>query len=410
MIAMRALVLASLAACLVAFPGLAPPPVAKAQQGVSFESAVSTARALAARRDLDNARAIVRATNAYAAGGPARRPLPEAHAQAFEALLAANPSAAADWLAPDDAMRSRIRDARVLLGAVRQPGKSKPSDIVRAIGAGTCAFLLDATAIRPAESRRVVEAVLDGEAAFSEDQKRCLVRAVASNPEFALGTLPPLGALASSGDEETLSLLVQLVAAQGSFAKALALAGEATDGAQRARLQSAVVTMRQFATIALPEADLRRALWTNARQRAGSERLFFGSLLAARADAGFWISEAAVVAEFERQDGTARSVVALASRRAMVAATPAQRLALWSASPPMRPAPEFLVVHAAFSDPAVEVAIPPGTDPAIGRAIRVARSGGGAFARVLGEFPAKDAGALEVAALVVAAGGGSRAD
>ena len=114
-----------------------------------------------------------------------------------------------------------------------------------------------------------------------------------------------------------MSLLVQLVAAQGSFAKALALAGEATDGAQRARLQSAVVTMRQFATIALPEADLRRALWTNARQRAGSERLFFGSLLAARADAGFWISEAAVVAEFERQDATARSVVALASRRAM---------------------------------------------------------------------------------------------
>jgi len=68
------------------------------------------------------------------------------------------------------------------------------------------------------------------------------------------------------------------------------------------------------------------------------------------------------------------------------------------------------VVHAAFSDPAVEVAIPPGTDPAIARAIRVARGAGASFGRTLAEFPGTGAGALEVAALVVSAIGAARAD
>ncbi|MFZ9634978.1 MAG: hypothetical protein ACO3EK_14205 [Alphaproteobacteria bacterium] len=381
-----------------------------AQAGVSFESAVATARVLAARRDVDNARAIIRATNAYAAGGGTSRSLPEAHAAAFEALLATHGAASADWLARDDAQRARVRDARVVLGAVRNPGKAKPEAVARAVGDGTCHLLLDATVIRPAEARRVVESVLEGGFDFADDQKRCLVRAVASNPEFAHGPLPPLGALAASGDEETLALLVQFAAAQGSFPKALAFAAEATDAGQRARLQAAVVTMRQFASIALPEPDLLRALWTNARQRTGGERLLFGSLLASRATAEFWIAEAGNVAEFAGRDPAARAVVALAARRALAGSTPASRAALWSAAPSMRPSADFLVVHAAFSDPAVEVAIPPGTDPAIARAIRVARGAGASFGRTLAEFPGTGAGALEVAALVVSAIGAARAD
>lgn len=386
------------------------PSRAQSQGGVSFESAVATARALAARRDVDNARALVRATNAYAAGGGASRPLPEAHAGAFEALLATHGSASADWLARDDAQRARVRDARAVLGAVRQPGKARPDVVARAIGDGTCHFLLDATVIRPAETRRVVEAVLEGGFEFADDQKRCLVRAVASNPEFAQGPLPPLAALASSGDDDTLALLVQFAAAQGSFPKALAFAAEATDAGQRARLQAAVVTMRQFASIALPEPDLLRALWTNARQRTGGERLLFGSLLASRATAEFWIAEAGNVAEFAGRDAAARVVVAQAARRALAGATPASRAALWAAAPAMRPSADFLVVHAAFSDPAVEVAIPPGTDPAVGRAIRVARGAGASFGRSLAEFPGNGAGALDVAALVVSAIGAPRAD
>lgn len=405
---MRA-VLAAIAALLLA--AVAPASAAEPQQaGVSIEAAVASARVLAARRDVDNARALVRSTNAYVAGGGATRALPDEHAGAFEALLAVHGSTSADWLVRDEAMRSRIRDARALLGAIRQPGKARPDAVARAIGAGTCSFLLDATAIRPAEARRVVEAVLEGVDGFADDQKRCLVRAVASNPEFAQGPLPPLGALAASGDDDTLALLVQFAAAQGSFAKALAFAAEAADGEQRARLQAAVVTMRQFASIALPEPDLLRALWTNARQRSGGDRLLFGSLLAARATADFWIAEAGSVAAFAGRDEAARAVVALAARRALVVATPASRSALWAAVPAMRPSADFLVVHAAFSDPAVEVAIPPGTDPAIGRAIRVARGGGASFARVLGEFPGRGAGALEVAALVVSAIGAARAD
>jgi len=381
-------------ALVAAFMLAAMPSRVHAQAGVSFESAVATARVLAARRDVDNARALIRATNAYAAGGGQSRSLPEAHAAAFEALLATHGAASADWLARDDAQRARVRDARVVLGAVRNP----------------CHVLLDSTVIRPAESRRVVEAVLEGGFEFADDQKRCLVRAVASNPEFAHGPLPPLGVLASSGDDETLALLVQYAAAQGSFPKALAFAAEATDAGQRARLQSAVVTMRQFASIALPEPDLLKALWTNARQRSGSERLLFGSLLASRATAEFWIAEAGNVAEFAGRDPAARAVIALAARRALAGSTPASRAALWSAAPSMRPSADFLVVHAAFSDPAVEVAIPPGTDPAIARAIRVARGAGASFGRTLAEFPGTGAGALEVAALVVSAIGAPRAD
>jgi hypothetical protein len=168
--------------------------------------------------------------------------------------------------------------------------------------------------------------------------------------------------------------------------------------------------MRQFDSIALPEPDLLRALWTNTRQRGGSERLLFGSLLAARAPPGFWTAEAAAVAEFAASDAAAQAVIALAARRALVSAPADARGALWATVPRMRPPSEFLVLHAALSDPATELAISPGNDPAVIRALRVARSPAASFGRVLGEFPPGTAGALDVAVLVISAIGAPRAD
>ena len=383
---------------------------AQTQSGVSMEAAAASARALAARKDMDAARAIVRAANAYASGASGGRTIPETQRLAFEALLAVHAGASVDWLARDEAMRARIRDARTLIGAIRRPATAQPETVAAAIGDETCPILLDISTIRPGEARLVVSDVLEAGLEFSDAQKRCLVRAVAANPEFAHGDLPPLGQLAAEKDDAALALLIQMAAAQGSFAQALAFAAETTDPAQRARMQTAVVAMRQFDSIALPEPDLLRALWTNTRQRGGSERLLFGSLLAARAPPGFWTAEAAAVAEFAASDAAAQAVIALAARRALVSAPPDARGALWATVPRMRPPSEFLVLHAALSDPATELAISPGNDPAVIRALRVARSPAASFGRVLGEFPPGTAGALDVAVLVISAIGAPRAD
>lgn len=383
---------------------------AQTQAGVSIEAAASSARALVARKDMETARAMVRATNSYASGGGVARALPEAHRPAFEALLATHMATTVDWLARDDAMRRRIRDARTLIGAITQQRKAKPETVSAAVTDETCQVLLDVTAIRPGEARLVVSGVLGAGLDFASHQKRCLVRAVAANPEFAHGDLPPLGQLAAAQDDDTLALLIQMAAAQGSFQQALALAAETTDPTQRARFQAAVVATRQFDTIALPEPDLLRALWMNARQRSGPERLLFGSLLAARAPAGFWAAEAAAIADFAANDTVAQTVIGLAARRAVVSAPADARASLWAAAPRMRPPPEFLVLHAALSDPAVELAIPNGADPALIRAIRVARARAAAFGRVLAEFPSGTAGALDVAALVISAVGEPRGE
>jgi len=78
---------------------------------------------------------------------------------------------------------------------------------------------------------------------------------------------------------------------------------------------------------------------------------------------------------------------------------------------PCGPSPaEFLVLHAALSDPTTELAIPQGADPALIRAIRVARAPAAAFGRVLNEFPSGTAGALDVAALVISAVGAPRGE
>jgi hypothetical protein len=76
----------------------------------------------------------------------------------------------------------------------------------------------------------------------------------------------------------------------------------------------------------------------------------------------------------------------------------------------MRPPAEFLVLHAALSDPATQLAIPQGADPALVRAIRVARTPASAFERVLSEFPSGTAGALDVAVLVISAIGAPRGE
>ncbi|WP_396274887.1 hypothetical protein [Hyphomonas sp.] len=384
--------------------------VAQTQSGVSIEAAAASARALAARKDMETARAIVRATNAYASTGAAARGLPETQRPAFEALLATHAAVSVDWLVRDEAMRARIRNARTLIGAIRQPAKAKPETVAAAIGDETCQVLLDVTAIRPGEVRVIVTGVLEAGLDFADDQKRCLVRAVAANPEFAHGDLPPLGQLAAAKDDAALALLIQMAAAQGSFSQALAFAAETSDPAQRARMQAAVVATRQFDSIALPEPDLLRALWANTRQRSGPERLLFGSLLAVRAPAGFWTAEAAAIAEFANTDATARAVIGLAARRALVSAPPDARAALWAAAPGMRPPAEFLVLHAALSDPATQLAIPQGADPALVRAIRVARTPASAFERVLSEFPSGTAGALDVAVLVISAIGAPRGE
>ena len=56
---------------------------AQTQSGVSMEAAAASARALAARKDMDAARAIVRAANAYASGASGGRTIPETQRLAF---------------------------------------------------------------------------------------------------------------------------------------------------------------------------------------------------------------------------------------------------------------------------------------------------------------------------------------
>lgn len=379
--------------------------------GVSMEAAAIASRALVARRDIAAARALIRATNSYESGTTRPRPLPVTHADPFVALLATRGGKAVDWLIPDDDMRARIRDVRILVDWIRKPDRMDPDAIGAAIGQHSCAALLDITAIRPAEALQIVRNALANDRQFDAAQKRCLARAMAGNAELHAVDLPALGRLRSPGDDATLAHLIQSLAARGAFAQALALVGEAVDPVHRTDLQRGVVAMRQLESIALPEADLLKSLWTNARRRPEPENLLFGALLAMRAPTEFWIAEAAAVRELVAARGSlAIDLVSVAARRAVVGAPQAQRLSLWGAVPAMRPPLDFVVFHAALTDPRTDLAIPPGTDGAVARAIRVARAPGSLFPTVLSEFPASGAGALDIASLVIAAIGAKDGD
>jgi hypothetical protein len=378
---------------------------------LTLETAVGAARALATSRDLENARALIRAAGAYAAGRAAR-PLPAAQAPAFEALLALSRSTVADWLIVDDAMRQRIRGGRILLGALVDDRRAPDRATLRsALTAGTCPVLLDAAILRPAETRRLLLVLVDGSGDLDAEQRRCAARAIAFDAEFGPGDLPRPGELLVEGDDDTIAWLAQFVAAQGRFAEAMALAGEAADPALRARLQAAVIAMRQITGLGLNETDFLKALWAQTRQRTGAERFLFGALLATRATPEFWLAEVTTLAAFVeagKDDPATGFVAGLAGRRLAQSAGLAEAAKVWAKAPSLRPPPGFLMLLAGLTDVgAAGAARPPaGLEPALQRAMRVARDPGAAFGAALGGFPGSGASALDVATLLLAAGGG----
>lgn len=203
-----------------------------------------------------------------------------------------------------------------------------------------CRTLRDVSDLRPADVRRSLGVVLADNVA-----PPCLAHSLFFNTEIRAEDTALLRQLGSAADAEAVGALVRQLVNVGRFAEALALGAHIRDGELRDQVERAVVSARQLTSLKLPRGETSRAILDAVFRRAGTERLVFGSLLAAQATAEFWVEHAGAVQGFLAAvppDDGAAVLRDIWSRQVLARGGYAMAARVWSAAPSLMPAPDFL--------------------------------------------------------------------